>query len=477
MFLVFIMPTPGGMSFAAQEVLGITAWTIIWWVCEPIPIPASGLIPFILLPFMGIMPPDAVFAYLGHSNNFLMIGIFIFVGVMIQHGFAKRIALWLLSRKTATRSASSLMSVFLVAMGIISAFMSNIPATMLFLMIAAGMCEAMGIEEGHPYSKALKFSSAFGAQAGGLATPIGAPNTNFLSMGLMLSLIGYNIRFADWVMVGLPFAAIILVVTLIYFRKIFKVTEIDMTAARQYSIKAYEELGPLNRGEKISIFLVILAIILWLIPSFVAAFFGNNAEITTLFDTLLNASVVSVFVAILAFLIPIDWKARKFATNWTQAERSVNWGVIVIVTTGFLLGGAMNAEGVRLIGWMAGRLSGVFDGAPQILIVLGFVLLATFITQFISNVPAISIVTTVSVPVAMASGLNPVALAFSIAMAAQMSYALPIAAPQMAIAYGSGGIRITEFVRVGVVQCLLSIPFTTLFVYYWSNFLFPYAPV
>jgi di/tricarboxylate transporter len=99
------------------------------------------------------------------------------------------------------------------------------------------------------------------------------------------------------------------------------------------------------------------------------------------------------------------------------------------------------------------------------------------VTQFISNVPAISVVTTVGVPVAIAADINPMALAFSIAMAAQMSYALPIAAPQMAIAYGGGGLRITEFVRVGVVMCLISIPIVSFFVYYWSNLIFPYSPV
>jgi di/tricarboxylate transporter len=112
---------------------------------------------------------------------------------------------------------------------------------------------------------------------------------------------------------------------------------------------------------------------------------------------------------------------------------------------------------------------------PHIAIILGFVILATVITQFISNVPAISIVTTVSVPVAMAAGMNPTALAFAIAMAAQMSYALPIAAPQMAIVYGNGGLRITEFVKVGVIMSLISIPIVTFFVYYWANFIFPFA--
>ena len=471
--ILLLMPTPAGMTDPAQQVLAITAWTILWWVLEPIPIPASALIPFILIPIMGIMPAADAFAFFGHTNIFLMIGVFIFVGVMIQQGFAKRIALWLLSRKFASKSSASLMTMYIVAMAIISAFMSNIPATMLFLMIAKGICEAIGVDDTHPYSKALKFSAAYGSQAGGLATPIGAPNTNFLAMGLMLSLCGCNVRFADWMAVGAPFAVIICVISILYFRRIFKSDLGNMEAARQYAQNEYDKLGPLRKGEKISIFLVFLAIVLWIVPSIVSAILGDAHPAVSVMDRVLNASIVSIFVAILAFLIPLDWKKRKFSTTWGEAAGNVNWGVLILVSCGFLLGGAMNAEGVKLIGWFAKKISGVLGDAPGILVILGFTVLAMVITQFISNVPAISIITTMSVPVAMATNLNPVALAFAIAMAAQMSYVLPVAAPQMAIAYGSGGLKLTEFARVGILQCIFSIPVIVIFVYYWANFLFP----
>ncbi|MBE6032523.1 MAG: SLC13/DASS family transporter, partial [Clostridiales bacterium] len=72
--ILLLMPTPAGMTDPAQQVLAITAWTILWWVLEPIPIPASALIPFILIPIMGIMPAADAFAFLGHTNIFLMIG-------------------------------------------------------------------------------------------------------------------------------------------------------------------------------------------------------------------------------------------------------------------------------------------------------------------------------------------------------------------------------------------------------------------
>ncbi|WP_434511846.1 SLC13 family permease [Desulfitobacterium sp. AusDCA] len=473
--LLLLMPTPLGMTFKAKQILAVAAWTMTWWICEPVPIPASGILPFILIPAMGIAPVSTVFSVLGHENNWLMIGAYIFMGALVEHGFTKRMALWLLSRKVAARSPFALMATFTFAVAILSAFLSNIACTMLFLVIGAGICEALNVSEDHPFSKSLKFSAAYASQAGGMITPIGAPNTNFLAIGLIASLAHYQIRFADWMAFGIPLGVIMLVIILIYFRGIFKMDINDLERARVYSEEQLKAMGKLSIGERNGLIALIIATVLWLIPSGTAMIYGNNAEVTKYFDALLNGSVVALFAAVLCFLMPIDWKERKFTLNWTNAERSVNWGAIIIVSTGFALGNVMNAKDVGLVAWSANSLAHVFTGAAPWLIVLGFTCIGILLTQFLPNVPAIAILVPVGVPTAIAVGLNPIALGLTVAVACQQSYAMPIAAPQMALVYGSGGLKITEFIKVGAILCLLSIP-VTVFVYYYTAWLFPYIP-
>lgn len=472
--LLLPLASEGGLSYIAQKVIAILAWTVIWWVCEPIPIPAASLIPIVLLPMMGVLPANSVFAVLGHQNNLLMIGTYIFIGALVHQGFTKRLALGMLNSRFATKSPFTLLLFFVGGVAILSTFLSNIPCTMLFLVIASGIANALHIDESHPYVKALKFGAAYGSQAGGVATPIGNPNCNFLVMGLILSLAEYKIRFVDFVFVGLPFGIIMFVITCVYFKGIFKLKLDDLENARAYAKEELEKLGPMSRGEKNGIFLAVFAIVLWAVPSVAAMIWGNNSPVTEYLDTVLNGALVALLAALLSFLIPTDWKERKFTMNWTVAERSINWGAIFIVTAGFVIGNAMNAEGVGLTALLAKSMAALFEGAPHILIVLGFVIFATVATQFISNVTATAIITTISIPVAIGTGMNPVAMAFCIVMAAQMSYVLPMAAPQMALAYGSGGIKITEFIKVGSILSLISIPVVTIFVYYWANLLFPY---
>lgn len=475
-FIIFFMPAPAGLTFKAQEVLAITALTITWWICEPIPIPAAGLIPFIMIPAMSIIPMKDFLAVLGHENNWLMIGAYIFIGALVQHGFTKRVALWILSRKVAAVSSFALIGTFTVAVAIVSAFLSNIACTMLFLVIGAGIAEALNINNEHPFSKAMKFGAAYGSQSGGFMTPIGAPNTNFLTMGLIASLTGFQLRFGDWMAFGIPFGIVMLIIMLFYFRGVFNMKLENLESAREYAERELKTMGPLTVGERNGLIVLTTAIILWLVPSVASMLFGKDAALTKYLDTVLNGTLVALFAAVLAFLLPTDWKERKFTVNWTRSEREINWGAIIIVTTGFALGNAMNAKDVGLIAWSAQNLSHVFAGSSPWMVILGLTTIGVILTQFLPNVPAIAMLIPIAVPTAMAIGLNPVAMGLTIAIACQQSYAMPIAAPQMALVYGSGGLKITEFIKVGSLLSLISIPFTAFIVYYWTNLLFPFIP-
>lgn len=478
LIIAFLLPTPAGMTEKAQWVLAITVWVVIWWFLEPIPIPATSLVIFLLIPLMGIMETGPALAYLGQSNTWLILGIFIFSTTLIEQGVAKRMALWLLSRNFAAKSPKHLVFVFTVSMAVVSAFMSHIASAMLFLVIAEGLVEAMGYDKSHPFMKTLKFATAYGSQTGGLLTPIGAANVNFVTIGLCASLIGFNVRFVDFCAAGIPAGIVTTIIAGFFVLRMCRRSDIggDTKKAQVYAKQQLAEMGPMKKGETIAVTLFILAVVLWILPSAAASIFGKASAVTAALDKILNATYVSMFVALLAFIIPIDRKTGKTLTTWTQAVKNVNWGVIFLVAGGLLLGGAMNAEGVGLIAWFAKQLSSSIGGAPQILIVLAFILLEMVLTQFISNIPAISIITTISVPVAMAAGVNPIALAFVICFAGQMSFALPVAAPQMAIIYGSGGIKIGEFIRKGVLFTIMTIPVILVLGYYWINLIFPYVP-
>ena len=53
--LAFLLMQQSGAEFAAATTLGVTLWVVIWWIFEPIPIPATSLLPMALLPLFGVL--------------------------------------------------------------------------------------------------------------------------------------------------------------------------------------------------------------------------------------------------------------------------------------------------------------------------------------------------------------------------------------------------------------------------------------
>ena len=50
---------------------------VVWWIFEPIPIPATSIIPLAVFPLVGVLPQDKIAASFGNELILLMLGGFI----------------------------------------------------------------------------------------------------------------------------------------------------------------------------------------------------------------------------------------------------------------------------------------------------------------------------------------------------------------------------------------------------------------
>jgi sodium-dependent dicarboxylate transporter 2/3/5 len=66
-----------GFSAGAAVTLGITVLCIVWWLLEPIPIPATSLLPLALLPLFGVLNADEIAGAYGNPLILLLLGGFI----------------------------------------------------------------------------------------------------------------------------------------------------------------------------------------------------------------------------------------------------------------------------------------------------------------------------------------------------------------------------------------------------------------
>ncbi|MGB3378253.1 MAG: anion permease, partial [Allopontixanthobacter sediminis] len=49
--LTALLPAPAGMPREAWLVAGLVVWMAAWWMTEAIPLSATALLPFLVLPF------------------------------------------------------------------------------------------------------------------------------------------------------------------------------------------------------------------------------------------------------------------------------------------------------------------------------------------------------------------------------------------------------------------------------------------
>src|SRR5262249_8795663 len=143
----FALADPAALSPEAYRLAGILLLTLVWWVTEPIPIPATGLLAVVLCVILGAVPADergregvrAVLApFADPSVSSLVAGLF--TGrAMSRHGLDRRLALALLCTRWAGRSPGTLLAAVGASVTFISMWISNTAAAAMMCPVVVGI--------------------------------------------------------------------------------------------------------------------------------------------------------------------------------------------------------------------------------------------------------------------------------------------------------------------------------------------------
>jgi sodium-dependent dicarboxylate transporter 2/3/5 len=84
--ILFLCVRNAGLSMDAAWTAAITAVCAVWWVTEPIPIPATSIIPFAAFPLTGVLTHKEIATAYGHTLILLLLGGFILSTAMASSG-------------------------------------------------------------------------------------------------------------------------------------------------------------------------------------------------------------------------------------------------------------------------------------------------------------------------------------------------------------------------------------------------------
>ena len=162
----------------------------------------------------------------------------------------------------------------------------------------------------------------------------------------------------------------------------------------------------------------------------------------------LDEAVVAIVAASLLFVLPVNWRERRFTISWSEASK-IDWGTILLFGGGLSLGRLMFVTGLaEHVGRTVVAWSGVETlwGVTAMAAALGILL-----TEITSNTAATNMLVPVVISIAQANGVSPVPPALAACLGASMAFMLPISTPPNAIVYGSGLVPITAMLRFGML--------------------------
>jgi solute carrier family 13 (sodium-dependent dicarboxylate transporter), member 2/3/5 len=440
---VYVEP-PEGMNVQALRASIVFIVCLVLWISEWIPPPATGLLAIAALPLLGVTGREETFALFGSEPIFFMLGGFFLAAAMLRTGLSSRMALWALQRLGQT-PLRLLLGIHVIGLLFSMVMPANAVVAMLLPLILAIAKALQGSSPKAPlYTSGLFLALLYGTRIGSIATFLGSPRTP-MTLALLQKLApgSRSLGFLDWMLLSFPMVIAMGVISFFVLRW-FVTIDIESTKAAQEALwRTNRDLGKVSFSEAGAGLIVFATIVAWMV-------YGRD-------QGLANISIAAS-VSLFAFGI----------LTWKDAEREVSWGVIFMFGGALCVGSALQKTGAAA--WASERLLAPLSDNPLLLLAVLSLTVKVF-SEVISNNAVVAIMIPLALSMGSPSGLDPVAIALSIALPAGLIFALPAGTPSTALIFGSGYLRTAQVLKPGLFLGLCTwLVFLALAFFYWPIF-------
>jgi len=438
---LFVAILPLGISFQAHMSIAIFVFIAVMWTVEAIPMPATALLVPVLLTAFGIFETSDAFMPFANPVVYLILGSVILAGAVHKTGLDKRM-LYPILLGSKGKVERFLLALMVVAF-IFSMWISNTATVALLAPFAIGLASKVPDRE---LSKKLMvlflLGIGFASVIGGMATVVGtAPNA--VTSALLAKQGPWT--FLDWMIIGVPTAAILLVLVwrlLIIALKPPKI-ELDISSLED----EFRHLGRWSGGEKKTLVILILTIIFWILGDAIVGMFGVPSSF-------MSTAIVALLAAVALF-------ATRTMT-WQEA-RIVPWGVFLIIGAGLAMGEALVNTGAA--NWITSVLASNLITLPVLVMVFVLSIIVVLISNFLNNTASAAVFIPILIVLANTAGESVYLVVLPVALVLSLSLITPIGTPPITLIYSTGRIPRRTLAKVGALVTVPAVLICILMVY------------
>lgn len=424
-FTLYFLLSALGVEDKPSIAASITLLTVIWWVTEAIPIPATSLVPFALLPLFGILDHKSVASSLGSHVILLLMGAFMLSKSLEKSGAHERLAIYMV-RIVGVSSGRRLVLGFMLAAGFLSMWISNTATTLIMLPMALAILSHV---DNKKLKVALILGIAYASSVGGLGSLIGTP-PNVIFAGIYEEHTGKEFGFVEWMKIGVPIVIIALPVMALWLTRSVKL---------EHEI-VLPELGEWRVEESRTLWIFGLTALAWITRNEPFGGWSSALDVKIAGD-----STVALLSVVIMFLVPNGKGGRLL--DWDTAK-TIPWGMLLLFAGGIAIAKGFTASGLST---MLGEWLTSLSNLSPILMILTICLVVTYLTEITSNTATATLLMPILAVAAISSGYDPVVFMIPAAMASSCAFMLPVATAPNAIAYGTGEIEIQDMVKEGAI--------------------------
>ena len=418
------------LSIQAKGALAVFAVAATWWIFEVVPIGVTSLLIGTLQALFLIRKPAVAFKDYMDPSVLFIFGSVVIGMVFTKTGLTRRIAYKMLSI-IGERTSLIMLGCFVMTALLTHVMAHTAVAATMFPLLMAIYSLYTTDKTPTRFGKALFIGMAYVAGAGSIITLLGAAR-GAVALAFYKDMMKVDISFGTLTYYMFPLGWLMVFLLWGFFMVFCKPEKERIVGLKEKASRMYRELGGITRNEVLAASIILLAVLVIALKSFVPAL--ENLDKTGI----LLCSTIAFFVFNILKIDDLE---------------DIPWNIILLFAGAMSIGFCLWETGAAK--WLAVNWLVLFQKAPAVVFIMGMSFFVLVMTNFIMNVAAIAISLPVALVIAPYLGVAGEVILFSALATAGMPFILLIGAAPNAIAYNSKQFTPGEFLKFGILASIM----------------------